>query len=115
MVPCESVSGPIEAPLTTNQEWGIGDADLEALVRRAELAYSVDAFDEISSAQKDMDRVLDAAEALGGERILWAKIGSGAGVLLAALLAAAAVRRVRRRVAVVADGDLARADVVLSV
>lgn len=102
-------------PLSTNQRWGIGDTDLSPLLTHADGAFAVDRFEEIQAARSDMLAVLEEAEAVGAERILWTKIGAGASGGLALVLVAVGVRRLRRRRIGTFDPDLSRTDVVLSV
>lgn len=103
----------LDRPLTTNQRWGIGEVDLAPLVDHAETAFAVDRFDEIAAAQRDMDRVLEAAEELGAERLLWAKIGTGAGVLIV-VVGLFSLRRSRRNRLPGELVGVGQSDVVLS-
>lgn len=101
-------------PLTTNQQWGFGDADLAPLVAHGERAFELDQYLEISAAQRDLDALLVAAELRGSERIFWAKVGV-ASVAGALLVAAWGIRRRRRSTSAASDIDIGRDDVVLSV
>ncbi len=100
-------------PLSTNQQWGIGEVDLAQLVTHAERAFAIDAYGEIAAAQDDMNATLAASELRGAERILWSRIGSGAATVFG-LLTIWTLWRHRRDREIERNIDLSRTDVVLS-
>ena len=106
----EQVQSIVAQELTTAERWGLGDASLDVFAVVAEDAFAADDFGEIEAARVGAQSVLARAEVVGAQRILWAKVGSGAGGLLVALSTLVGMRSRRR----LDSYDLTSGDVVLA-
>ncbi len=95
MADVEAVRAIVERERTSEERWGLGDNSLISFSLGAEAAFAIDDVEQIAAARSGVDVTLVRAAAVGAERILWAKIGAGASVMLV-LFAGVVVVRSRR-------------------
>ena len=70
------------APLTRDEQWGLGGLDLANVMETAERAYELNRFDDVVEIRDQLAFVRSEAAGVGATRVLWSRLGLGAAIAL---------------------------------
>ena len=70
------------APLTRDEQWGLGGLDLANVTETAERAYELNRFDDVVEIRDQLAFVRSEAAEVGATRVLWSRLGLGAAIAL---------------------------------